>query len=398
MRLTVRRIVFGFACALAAASVQAATASAAAGAGSAPNAFAGQQTPQLGVVTQANVSTAATAALGDYRFTAIAFPGHQAATWPWNVNAWGVVLGEYWTGAPNDAQDGSQALGFMDYRGHYVTVKEPDMGPYDEMNAYEVTQSGDVIGGYYSGDTASTAGSNGRIYIDHNGHFTNLNDPNATTNCASGQCGTWPLSANLYGEVVGAYVGTDGVWHGFIYRDDHWTTVDCPLGAGYGANLYYVSDQGLISGSCYWDDGWRGVASNFFYTEQGQFVTFPDLTSTQAPGILPNTRAAWGDSTDLVAHNDYSVRDGNYWAAPTTQTCAANTGGVTFYGWVQHNDQVLPITVPSTTIPLPDISNPNTCAVEMWGDNEAGQVVGQYWGDTSSQYGKSYGFLMTPRS
>ncbi|HYB25387.1 MAG TPA: hypothetical protein VEF89_02105 [Solirubrobacteraceae bacterium] len=345
----------------------------------------------LAVAGVSTASSAGSVRLG-YTFTPIAFPGHQTATWPWNVNTEGVVIGEYWTGAPNDAQNGSQALGFVDHFGHYVTIKEPNMGPYDEMNAMELTQSGEVIGGYYYGGSVSTAGSNGRIYIDRHGHFTNLNDPNAVASCTTGQCGTWPLSANFWGEVVGSYVGTDGVWHGFIYQHGHWTTVDNPgCGAGNATQFTGVGDQGMMAGQCVSDGGNGNQVSNFLYTAHGQSLTFPDLTAQQAPGILPNSPTEWGDSTELWGVNDHGLRDGRYFAAAPTQDCSDL--GLTINGFVEQNDRVTPIIVPSKTIHLPDISNPNTCVMNMYGANEAGQIAGQYW-DTSTQYGESYGFVV----
>ena len=47
------------------------------------------------------------------------------------VNTEGAVIGEYWTGAPNDAQKRVSGSRVVDYFGHYVTIKEPNMGPYD---------------------------------------------------------------------------------------------------------------------------------------------------------------------------------------------------------------------------------------------------------------------------
>jgi len=336
-------------------------------------------------VAVAAVSAASAAGYGytPARFTPIAVPGHATATWPWNVNAVGVVIGEYWTGAPNDAPDGSQALGFVDFYGHYVTIKEPNMRPYDEMNAMELTRSGEVIGGFYTG-TASAPGSDGRIYIDRGGHFSNLNDPNANPSCATGDCGTWPLSANFSGEVAGAYYTSDGTQHGFINQHGHFTTVDYPDMDN--TNLIYVSDRGLISGVT-WD---QTTAFNFLYTPEGGFVTFPDLTDVQAPGILQNGPGY--DTTTLWGVNDRGLRSGWYPTAGTGD-CAAPVGNLD--GFIEDHGKVIDLTVPSTTIPLPDISNPHTCLMFLWGANEAGQIAGQYW-DTTTQWGASYGFLLTP--
>jgi hypothetical protein len=397
VRTSLRHFLPAFACALAVAGVSAGSASARPGYTFTPIAFPGHEMATWpwnvnteGAVAVPGVSAGSASARPGYTFSPIAFPGHQTATWPWNVNTEGAVIGEYWTGAPNDAQNGSQALGFVDYFGHYVTIKEPNMAPYDEMNAMELTQSGEVIGGYYYGTTVSTAGSNGRIYIDHHGHFTNLNDPNADTSCATGQCGTWPLSANFSGEVVGAYYTADGAQHGFIYQRRHFTTVDYPGKAG--TNLYDVSDQGLISGTS-WDQS--GNQINFLYSAEDGFVTFPDLTAEQAPGILPNTPvppSGYGDATELFGVNDHGLRSGQYAAAPTTEQCGNNVGA-DVDGFIERHGSVTDLTVPSTTITLPDINNPSTCIMELWGANDAGQVAGQYW-DTSTQYGESYGFVV----
>jgi len=344
------------------------------------------------VLVVAGVSAASASGWGGYTFTPVAFPGHQAATWPWNVNTAGAVIGEYWAGQAY----ASESFGFVERFGHYWTISEPNRVSGDGMNAMELTASGDVIGGYYVPDANSVNnGQTGYIYIDRKGHFTNLSDPSADPDT-----GTWLLGANFWGEIVGGYVGrTDGSWHGFIYKHGAWTTVDA-CGSGEGTELINVSDGGLISGQCWSSEGFGPPVSNFLYTPQGQLITFPDLTAQQAPGILPNAPSEWGDSTVLWGLNDLGLRAGSYVATPTTSTCNTNESGATYYGYVEHNGRVTPIIVPSTKIHLPAISDPNTCAVLMGGANDVGQAVGKYDANTQrepqNEPPDSYGFLMTP--
>jgi hypothetical protein len=238
-------------------------------------------------------------------------------------------------------------------------------------------------------DTNLEANPNGRIYIDHHGRFTNLNDPKADRSCATGPCGTWPLSANFSGEVVGTYYTRGGAQHGFIYHHGHFTTLDYPGAAN--TQLNDVSDQGLISGAK-WNH--RGKEINFLYSAKGGFVTFPDLTAKQAPRILPNTPVitGYGDATGLFGVNDHGLRSGQYAAAPSTP----QPGGIMgFNGFVERHGRVTDLIVPSTTIPLLDINSPSTCQMLLYGANETGQIAGQYW-DTST--GASYGFVVKTNS
>jgi hypothetical protein len=64
----------------------------------------------------------------------------------------------------------------------------------------------------------------------------------------------------------------------------------------------------------------------------------------------------YGDAIGLFGINDRGLRSGQY-AAPTTPQSESNMG---VNGFVERHGQVTDLTVPSTTMPLPDINSPST--------------------------------------
>jgi uncharacterized membrane protein len=58
---------------------------------------------------------------------------------------------------------------------------------------------------------------------------------------------------NANGEIVGIYVGTDGVWHGFLMAGANFTSLDFPGSTGTGA--YGINSGGQIVGKYFAADG-----------------------------------------------------------------------------------------------------------------------------------------------
>jgi probable HAF family extracellular repeat protein len=84
----------------------------------------------------------------------------------------------------------------------------------------------------------------GRVVTIECDQYTTLDDPNGVI--AFGQ-GTGANNINNLGEIVGSYADANGIYHGFIYQNGVYTTLDDPLGVG-GTGLYGVNDLGQIVG------------------------------------------------------------------------------------------------------------------------------------------------------
>jgi uncharacterized membrane protein len=90
----------------------------------------------------------------------------------------------------------------------YITLNDPAAGSGSgQAEAGGINDSGQIVGFYID----SSGIDHG--FLDSNGHYTTLNDPSAGT--GSGQ-GTLAFGINDSGQIVGEYYDSSGVQHGFL--------------------------------------------------------------------------------------------------------------------------------------------------------------------------------------
>lgn len=103
-----------------------------------------------------------------------------------------------------------------------------------------------------------------------------------------GAKGTVAQGINAAGDVVGYYWTNANVYHGFIWRDGEFTTVDYP--GAIGTDVRGIGPGGVILGN-YWNAGESGPASHgFTMSRQGEFsaLTYPGHLYMIAQRILPD--------------------------------------------------------------------------------------------------------------
>jgi len=83
-----------------------------------------------------------------------------------------------------------------------------------------------------------------------------LNDP-------LGANETDALGINDKGQIVGTYVDSNGVEHGFLYSNGIYTTLNDPLAGSKGTVAFGINDKGQIVG--YYFDS-NGVEHSFLYS------------------------------------------------------------------------------------------------------------------------------------
>ncbi|MGK2963782.1 MAG: hypothetical protein ACSLFK_16800 [Gemmatimonadaceae bacterium] len=96
----------------------------------------------------------------------------------------------------------------------------------------------------------------------------------------------WGINAG--GEIVGYYVDSDYVYHGFLWRDGTFTSIDYPGAAG--TDVRGIGPGGEIVGT-YWLAGEPGVANHAFrMSKKGEFtaVSYPGHTYMIAQRVLPD--------------------------------------------------------------------------------------------------------------
>jgi probable HAF family extracellular repeat protein len=134
-------------------------------------------------------------------------------------------------------------VSFSYLNGQFTTLTDPN-GPTTTA-ANGVNNAGDVVGSYIDSNNISHG------FLLHNGQYTTLDVPGA----AGGQFqGTAALNISNTGEIVGWYNGSDGLTHGFTYQNGVFDTVDYPFASGpnppanTGTFLYGVNDEGQLVG------------------------------------------------------------------------------------------------------------------------------------------------------
>jgi probable HAF family extracellular repeat protein len=237
------------------------------------------------------------------------------------------------------------------------------------------------------------------------GSVTNIDVPRAS--------GTFPLSINDYGDVVG-YCEIEGKIHGFILKNGTFTTLDIPPlpnPVGFVHTIITgINNRGDVAG--YYLREQEGVYRSFIYSK-GAFTSleFPGVKDTIARGIndlgdvvgiinqgsflysqgtfsrLPvpggavginNKRQIVGYYSDLDSHQAFIYQDGEFTMIPTILDAFANIP----WGINDHGDVVLTGDVSSRMViyskgRLNAVHIPQS-PVWLGGINNAGEIVGVY--------------------
>jgi hypothetical protein len=247
-------------------------------------------------------------------FTAIDFPG-STSTLVWGINNSGDIAGLY-TSADKATH------GFLKSRGQFISIDFPGAALTD---VFGISPQGDVIGDYAA--TLTGSGPHHGFVLSREGIFRTIDYPSATSTVARGMnsrgdiLGSYTsadnvshnfvMSANQFsaigqftpldevpgsttastgilgingGEIVGAYMSTDKVVHGFVLSDGQFTTIDAPAGATY-TNVTGINSRGETVGRYT-----VGGVTHAYLLSGGQFSTFdyPGATFTGAAAISPN--------------------------------------------------------------------------------------------------------------
>lgn len=212
-----------------------------------------------------------------YTFTLLSYPG-TLGTFAQRINKGATtskveIVGGYY-GTETSSSFLVRVSGTKTVTETYQTVNYPHA---TESWATGVNDLGQIVGSYYEGTSGVSHG-----YERSSGKFTEINVPFA------GALGTFPLSIDNAGEIVGVYEAADGEDYGFTLIGGTYTSINYP-GATY-TEVDDDNDNGDLVG-LYTDTG--GVYHGFLlsggtYTS----IDFPCATLTYALGI--------NDSGDIV--------------------------------------------------------------------------------------------------
>ncbi len=224
--------------------------------------------------------------------------------------------------------------GFLLNGGHYTTLDDPN-ATFGGTTPTAINNFG-LIPGYYFGPTQEAHG-----FLYSHGTYVPLDDPNASPVCLDSVSvpGTTPSGVNDLGRVVGTYADLNGVYHGFVYSHGTFTTLDAP-GAGtfadglQGTTLTGINDRGQIAGF-YFDASDTGHA---FVYSIGQFTPIPDGEPNYIypTGInnLGQVVGVYNDPTTFAFHS-FFYSGGNLTSLddPAAGTQATYVNGINDFGW-----------------------------------------------------------------
>ena len=261
-------------------------------------------------------------------------------------------------------------------------------------------------------DYSNGAGAQfGALY--RNGTFTLLNDPSAGTGLGQG---TSPITPKDTGDdknvlrnttVIGFFVDSGNMFHGFVYHAGSFTTIDDPsagTGSLQGTIAYDMASNGTILGE-YIDA--IGVTHGFL-DHNGHFTTVNHPSAGTLPGqgtVLDAVNAngvfvgTYTDSADVT--HGFTLHNGTYTtlndpsagsaAFQGTLTFEINRSGVIAGTYTDSSNANHGMTYKAGVWTTLDDPN-GTMGTTAQGLNDAGQVVGDYHDSTNTQHG----YLYTP--
>jgi uncharacterized membrane protein len=156
---------------------------------------------------------------------------------------------------------------------------------------------------------------------------------------------SFAVDINSRGSIVGAYMGTDGRYHGFLRSEKgEFISIDFP-GADF-TRTAGINDQGYIVGMYRLPNDKRNVRHGFLRSRDGEFATI------DPPGSI---------RTNALGINDHGDVVGRYC---TVEGCAATPRRD--YGFLLRDGVFTTIDVPGAL------------ATDPWKINSRGQIVGGY--------------------
>jgi len=236
-----------------------------------------------------------------YTYTLLSYPG-QLSTTAICINKGAATSKTEITGGYGTAPDLLAQAGFLARVSGTKTVTETYQSvsyPHEPAGQYAtcVNDLGQIVGTYV--DSSGVAHG----YERTGGKFTTLDVP------FTGATGTTPISVNNSGEVVGTWIDGDGNAHGFTLIGSTYASFDYP--GGTQTSPADVNNAGDIVGSCYDASGvYIGfLLSGGTYTP----IEYSGAVETYAEGI-----------------NDSGVIVGNYC---TSSGCETDLDGVQNFLW-----------------------------------------------------------------
>src|SRR5277367_2915447 len=251
----------------------------------------------------------------------------------------------------------------------FVPVNVPG-STFTIVNGMDRNNAQALVGNYV--DTSNVA--HGYIYTG--GSFVTIDDPNGIGT-------TSPQDVNNLGQVVGQYNDTSEVTHGFLWSNGNFTTVDFPGAVATFANG--INNAGSIVG-IYTDSSQN---THGFILTQGTFSTFdaPGATSTQLAGINNENHLA-GTFTDALGTHAFLLTDTGFVtinAPNSTNTFAQDLNNLDeivggYYPAGQENSQAFTYAAGTFT----SVTFPGATETDLTSLSDSGVLTGLYKSESAA--------------
>lgn len=172
----------------------------------------------VGNFTRGNVTSGFLLHAGRYSTLRDPNAGATGSTFANAINAQGDIVGQWF-----DRKGVSH--GFLLHRGRYTTLDASRAGAASGwMGTYPtgINVWGDIVGSYVD----SKAARHG--FLLHDGHWTTLNAPKAASPSGTGGAGSVAAGINSHKDIVGMYFDRTMILHGFQLRGSTYTALDHP--------------------------------------------------------------------------------------------------------------------------------------------------------------------------
>jgi len=275
------------------------------------------------------------------------------------VNASGLVVGNY-----TDTNGLNQGFAYLN--GTYTTISDPNATVSTYVTG--VNDSGQIVG-YYTYDVTTptaTGASETQVeqgFVYSNGTFTTISDPN------EGTYGTWVTGINDAGQILGYYANSSGLFYGFVDSNGTFTSIADPneslvsstsdngKASPLGTYPMSINDLGQIVG--YYYVGYVGYG---FEDTNGDFVTLsgPDGVDFEPTGISDSEIVGIDESSNaslglLDTNGAFTVIDDpNTAAGGITIPASVNDSGVIGGSYTGSNGGQYGFVATPTTVAMPD--------------------------------------------
>ena len=215
-------------------------------------------------------------------YTSFDYPGTVQGTAAFGINNAGEIVGLYNGGVAfllksgvfssfgggydiNNFDFTASGVGFVDSSGNSYLVNVPGV---QETNTFGINDAIVVVGDYWDGSRT---------------HGFSFNDINYSTIDFPGSTETVCQGVNTLGEIVGYYLDTNGLQHGFLLTGGNFIQVDYP-GASSFNQANHVNDFDQVVGQAFLSGTYIGYLRNPPARNPVPFINHPLVPNTVLPG------------------------------------------------------------------------------------------------------------------